>query len=662
MIQLRRLGIAAQLIVPFIAISVLTIVLLGASYVVALNKALFDSLDSKSLIITQNLSSELSDPLSMGEYDRMQRMLVSMQTLDDCLFYAVVVSADGRVLASTDPTVKNVRLDRDDFEKSALAAEKYIRRDTKYSNLFEIVAPVMSASGEKCGVLRAGFSRSAAEETIRDSTVEILLIGAFALIVGIGTYIFVIRKSIIRPITKVAELAARISEGDLSRTVQTSRDDEIGKLLKAQAEMVHYLRDMAKIAESIAAGDLSVSVGVRSEVDVFSKALDGMVKSLNLQRNEISQLAAIVEYSEDAIYSVSKDGKIISWNKSAEKLFGYMAEAIVGNSVELLFLKDDRTAFLDLISKVFDNQPLELSETVNVKQDGSSVHVSLSVSPVKTDDIKTLAVSIIARDITDKKLVEERIREFYSIVSHELRTPLTSIRGALCLLDAGLVEAGSQEGSELIAIAKSSTERLGRLINDILDLRKIESGNLDLIITNVEASELLDNAVTAMQTMANDRGTHLLVDCCCNGKVVADIDRVTQVMTNLISNAIKFSETGGSIYVKAARSETLGMLRFSIKDEGQGISDEGQLKLFQKFEQVDSSDTRAKEGTGLGLAISKAIVEQHGGSIGVQSATGAGSTFWFELPLAAVADASSTKKTAPFMKRDRYSLVTNSLN
>jgi PAS domain S-box-containing protein len=630
-----RLNIAAQLIVPFIAISLITTVWLGISNVLAMDKALFDSLDARSQIITQLLSNELSDPLSMGEYDHMQSILVSTQKLDHCLCYAVIVAADGRVLASLDPSVMHVRLNRDEFERSALTAEKYLRRKTRYANVFEIVTPVMTSSGDKGGVLRAGFSTSTAEETMRTLALEILIIGALALIAGISIYVVIIRESIIQPISNVVSLATKISEGDLSKTVETTRSDEIGQLLKAEGEMVRCLRAMANIAESIADGDLSVHVDVRSEADVFGKAFEKMVASLNRQSKEIRQLAAIVEYSEDAIFSITNDGKIISWNKGAQKLFGHAAPAIVGQSVELLLLAEDRETFFSLIGNAFDDVPLESYETVNVRCDGSTVHVALSVSPVKTQTDKVVAVSVIARDITHKKIVEERMKDFYSIVSHELRTPLTSIRGALGLLAGGVVAADSQEGTDLILTAKSSTERLGRLINDILDLRKVENGQMDLNITSVDSTDLVNNAVDAMRGMAQDRAVSLWTDCSHRCILTVDMDRATQVMTNLISNAIKYSDAGGAIHVSAALSEKPGMLRFSIKDQGPGIAEDVRHKLFRKFQQIDSSDTRAKEGTGLGLAISKAIVEQHGGTIGMDGALGLGSTFWFELPISA---------------------------
>jgi signal transduction histidine kinase len=213
-----------------------------------------------------------------------------------------------------------------------------------------------------------------------------------------------------------------------------------------------------------------------------------------------------------------------------------------------------------------------------------------------------------------------------------LRTPLTSIRGALGLIEGGIVKQGSQKCSDLIRIGRESSDRLIRLINDILDLKKIETGQFDLQLEPIAADRLLQEAVNSLKGMADERGVTLSLE---SGPphvtITVDKDRCTQVLANLISNALKFSKNGSEVRVNGIVDAQ--QIRFSIVDNGPGIPDSELPKLFQKFRQLDSSDTRKSEGTGLGLAVSKALVEQHGGNIGVQSKVGFGSTFWFELPL-----------------------------
>ncbi len=276
-------------------------------------------------------------------------------------------------------------------------------------------------------------------------------------------------------------------------------------------------------------------------------------------------------------------------------------------------------------------------ETVRLHKDGTLIDVALTYSLMMDEQGEPFGVSVIYRDISQRKEVEKRLSEFYSTISHELRTPLTSIRGALGLIDDQIIDMGSEECVEMIKVARSSSERLVRLINDILDIKKIEAGKLELRLEKIDAGTLVSSAVSAMEGMANANNIHLLKDIDHSATVEVDADRILQVLTNLISNAIKFSQPKHFVNI-ALSVRPDGSLRFSVTDEGEGIPLHLQLKLFQRFQQVDSSDTRAKEGTGLGLALCKAIVEEHRGLIGLHSSEVTGSTFWFDLPTVGVAN------------------------
>jgi PAS domain S-box-containing protein len=632
MIQLTKPGIAAKLIITFIIIGSTAALLLSIVGTSFLKAALFDSLDTKSKLLTTYLAHELVEPVTLGDYDRMQSLIKSAQKLDGSLSYASVVTDDGRVLASTDISVKNIKLNRDSFERSALKVRGFSKTQTKYSNIFETAMPLNLPEGEERTILRAGYSTSAAEAQIVELVLSFIGLQLLILLAGGAVYSFMTRKTIIQPLSRVARLAAKISQGDLSETLYSNRSDEIGCLIRAEADMVENLRKIASVADEIADGNLSVRIDVHSEKDVFGKALEKMVKSLNSRIKEARKLAAIVEYSEDAIFSISADGGVLSWNNGAEKLLGYEASEILGQKLNIFFPDESREEIFSLVDLVFHSHPMATYESINVRKDGSHVDVALSISQVKDHADRVVAVSIIARDITHKKIVEQRMREFYGIISHELRTPLTSILGALSLLESGVIEANSEVGAELISTAKMSSERLNRLISDILDLRKIESGNLELDIETADSTVLIESAVNSMQGLARDRQINIATKLTNRCFLAVDRDRVTQVITNLISNAIKYSDKEGSVLVYDEQPSNPAMLRVSIQDNGPGIPTESQPKLFQKFMQVDSSDTRAKEGSGLGLAICKAIVEEHGGTIGLASQEGAGSTFWFELP------------------------------
>ena len=236
----------------------------------------------------------------------------------------------------------------------------------------------------------------------------------------------------------------------------------------------------------------------------------------------------------------------------------------------------------------------------------------------------------IARDVTEKKQAEKRVSEFYSTVSHELRTPLTSIRGSLGLIEGGLTGPLSEKTLQFIKIARAESDRLIRLINEILDIRKIEAGKLELKMRAIPAKELASSVFESIKGMASTAGVYLDNYAQSDVKLFCDRDRIVQVLNNLVSNAIKFSGDGQTVTI-TLEEVGKGMHRFSVRDRGPGIARDEISKLFNLFQQLDSSDTRDKGGTGLGLAISKAIVELHGGRIGVDSEEGDGSTFWFEL-------------------------------
>ena len=273
-------------------------------------------------------------------------------------------------------------------------------------------------------------------------------------------------------------------------------------------------------------------------------------------------------------------------------------------------------------------------------QDGSMHSLNVTYIPhIKEKDL-VQGFFALTSDISDRKAIERMKDEFISVVSHELRTPLTSIHSSLKILATGKLGSLSSKGQRMLQIADEQTERLVRLVNNVLDLQRIQSGAIKMNKQACHTRELIVEAVQTMQTLAQEQGIRLLIE---PGDFIvwADRDYIVQTLTNLLSNAIKFSPINSTVVLSAVmmpqqkstnQNQTISYITFAVKDQGQGIPQNRLETIFERFQQVDSSDSRKKGGTGLGLAICRQIVEGHGGQIWAESSWSRGSTFYFTLP------------------------------
>lgn len=367
---------------------------------------------------------------------------------------------------------------------------------------------------------------------------------------------------------------------------------------------------------------------------------------------------AIVDTVLDGIITIDESGDIETFNPAACRTFGYQANEVIGRNVKILMpepYRAEHDGYLQNYLTTGDPKVIGIGrEVVGRRSDGSTFPMELAVAPMKVAG-RTMFTGVV-RDISERKRIENMKNEFVSTVSHELRTPLTSIKGALGLLRGSVLAELPENAARMVEIAYQNSDRLVRLINDILDIEKIEAGMTKYDFAPVAVGELLAEAVNANKGFADEYGVSLVLhDDTAAAKVSADHDRMMQVVTNLLSNAIKFSPDAGEVALSAR--EEGGRIRISVVDSGPGIPEEFRESIFSKFAQADSSDTREKGGTGLGLAISKAIVEQHGGTIGFDTECGKGTTFHFELSACeakagqSTATASETRATREFRRR-----------
>ncbi len=369
--------------------------------------------------------------------------------------------------------------------------------------------------------------------------------------------------------------------------------------------------------------------------DVLRRGLEQRVREQTADLRRLArQTEVLLTSTRDGIYGVDADGRLTFVNPSGAGALGYAAEDLQGRRAHALFhaTGDDGAplpyAGCYIAEAIGTGAVAAAEEDVYVRADGSTFPVEISASPLLDDDVVRGAV-VVFRDVTQRREVDRMKSEFISVVSHELRTPLTSIRGSLGLLASGKLGELTPRAGSMATLALQSSERLTRLINDILDLERIESGTRPMGIAPVEAASLLARSAAEMAGHARSCGVHVEAQDGA-GWVLADGDRIVQTLTNLLSNAIKFSEAGQSVVLDASPED--GEVVFTVRDHGRGIPAEKLETIFQRFEQVDSSDARQKGGAGLGLAISRSIVTRHGGRIWAHSAAGEGTTMSFTLP------------------------------
>ncbi len=344
----------------------------------------------------------------------------------------------------------------------------------------------------------------------------------------------------------------------------------------------------------------------------------------------VHQLAAIVEHSNDAIIGTSLDGTVEIWNAGAERLYGYAQGEVRGRDVSWLLSR--RHFEEDVFSRMKRGERIEQIETVNLTKDGRRIDVSITVSPMRDRTGKVTGASIIARDLSERRQLEQMKDDFVGTVSHELRTPLTAIKGFIELVADGDAGPLSDAQREFLQIASRNTDRLGSLINDLLDVNQIEAQRLEIRVEPTDLSAILEDVAATFRAMAESKGLAFGVRIDRLPSLMGDGPRLVQVFSNLISNAIKYTPEG-EIGIRARLAQS--GIEVLVHDSGIGLSKDEQALLFTKFFRARNPIVTETGGTGLGLVIAKGIVEKHGGTIEVVSVPGEGSHFRVQLPLPA---------------------------
>ena len=373
-------------------------------------------------------------------------------------------------------------------------------------------------------------------------------------------------------------------------------------------------------------------------------------------------LAAIIDSSDDAIVSKTLDGIITSWNRGAERMFGYSAEEAVGQHISLIIPNARRTEEDQVLAAIRQGQRVDHFETVRQTKDGRLIHISLMVSPVRDAENRIVGVSKVARDITERKRLEEDARatdserraafareqkaraeaeavnrskdEFLATLSHELRTPLNAVFGWARMLADGQLDAETTRKAT-DAILRNATAQI-QLVEDLVDVSRIVTGKMQLELRPVDLKVVVEAALDAVRPAATIKD--ITLDVAIDPRldpIVGSPERLQQVVWNLLSNAVKFTPKRGRVHVEVRLADA--EVQLTVSDTGQGIVADVLPYVFDRFRQGDSGSTRRYGGLGIGLALVRHLVELHGGTVRAESpGVGQGATFTVQLPVPSV--------------------------
>jgi PAS domain S-box-containing protein len=428
--------------------------------------------------------------------------------------------------------------------------------------------------------------------------------------------------------TPVSELLAEISWSYAEEALRVNRARDGQTLIGRRALVRGRRRDGTEFPLEFAISTTSVA-GAPTYVGVGQDVSGREAEAQELRERE-RRFRAVFEHAGVGII-ISRGGVLLDVNAAFGEMLGRSVAELQGRAWAELTHPDDVAEDQRLAHELAGGvRDFYRREQRFLRRDASPVWVSVTATLQRSDEDDASLTIAVAEDISERREIERLKNEFVSVVGHELRTPLTSIRGSLGLLAGGVAGELPPEATQMVQLAVDNTDRLVRLVNDTLELERLDAGRMELHRRPAELADLTATALRAVAALGEAAGVSLL-STVSGIRLLADPDRVVQALVNLLGNAIKFSPRTGTVIVSAEPRGHLALI--SVSDEGPGIPAEKLDSIFERFTQVDSSDARVKGGTGLGLAITRAIVEHHGGRIWAESAAVGGATFRMTLPL-----------------------------
>ncbi|MCX9012706.1 MAG: ATP-binding protein [Candidatus Methanoperedens sp.] len=480
--------------------------------------------------------------------------------------------------------------------------KKYMELEDDEVEFMRVVGDALAQEKEEYAERKENLEYSIAKAK------DIILIASFFTFITAITIGFYLSNYFSNPIIRLKEASVKVGKGELDTKIDIKSTDEIGDLGNSFNKMTEDLKKYSV------------------EITSAKNFLDNIIKSM-----------------ADMLIVLDADKTIKMVNQPVLDILGFKNNELIGKHFGVIAAEEE----LLKIARSDDPDKTGLSKNVEITcttKDGRKVPVSFSESFIFDNTGRIQGIVCLAKDITERKRAEEELiranielkkadelkTKFLSVVSHELRTPLTPINAQLQMILAGYFGDVTEKQKTSLEMILRNTTRLDRLIVDVLDISKLEAGVMKFNMAAANLNEVVENAVETMRTQAQDKNLKLTFNENKVPGVIIDKDRITQVIINLINNAIKFTDTGGLIKVELSGNTDHAIVK--VKDNGIGIKKEDLERLFTPFQQVDSNQTRKYEGTGLGLAICKRIVTYHGGKIWIESEFGKGSTFQFTIP------------------------------
>ncbi|MBE2904385.1 MULTISPECIES: ATP-binding protein [Anoxybacillus] len=455
-------------------------------------------------------------------------------------------------------------------------------RNRVYNELFIVGVPLRTSDGN--GAVFVYQSLKAVEETTKQTT-KFIFLAAFIAIVLTTVFAFFLSTRITAPLRKMRQVAFEMARGKFDSKVPIVTHDEIGELAMAFNQM--------------------------------GRQLQFHINALNQEKE---QLASILSSMADGVITLNRNGEVLITNPPADRFLQawYYEQG----------QRDDLSPLPPQVNELFTKAVAEEKEqAAEIALQGRNWVIVMT--PLYNGKVIRGAVAVL-RDMTEERRLDKLRKDFIANVSHELRTPIAMLQGySEAIVDD--IAATDEEKKELAKVIYDESLRMGRLVNDLLDLARMEAGHLTLHKERVPLRSYTERIIHKFQALAKEKGVRLLVDINEEFVVLFDPDRIEQVLTNLIDNALRHTDDGGEVRVIVDGDEEA--VRISVRDSGSGIAEEDLPFVFERFYKADKARTRGRSGTGLGLAIAKNIVEAHKGTIAVHSKLGEGTTFTFTLPL-----------------------------